>query len=61
MLILVVEDEPKVASFIRRGLEEESYTVDLACAEMMAHYGLPHCGTSGSGGCASTTVIIIII
>jgi len=26
-----------------------SYTVDLACAEMMAHYGLPHCGTSGSG------------
>jgi trimethylamine--corrinoid protein Co-methyltransferase len=26
-----------------------SYTIDLACAEMMAHYGLPHCGTSGSG------------
>jgi len=26
-----------------------SYSVDLACAEMMAHYGLPHCGTSGSG------------
>jgi trimethylamine:corrinoid methyltransferase-like protein len=27
----------------------QSYLVDLACAEMMAHYGLPHCGTSGSG------------
>lgn len=27
----------------------ESYLVDLACAEMMAHYGLPHAGTSGSG------------
>jgi trimethylamine--corrinoid protein Co-methyltransferase len=26
-----------------------SYLVDLACAEMMAHYQLPHCGTSGSG------------
>jgi trimethylamine--corrinoid protein Co-methyltransferase len=23
--------------------------LNLACAEMMAHYGLPHCGTSGSG------------
>jgi len=27
----------------------QSYVVDLACAEMMAHYHLPHCGTSGSG------------
>ncbi len=27
--ILVVEDEPKVASFIRRALEEESYAVDV--------------------------------
>lgn len=26
-----------------------SYLVNLACAEMMAHYRLPHCGTSGSG------------
>jgi trimethylamine--corrinoid protein Co-methyltransferase len=26
-----------------------SYLIDLACAEMMASYGLPHCGTSGSG------------
>jgi trimethylamine--corrinoid protein Co-methyltransferase len=23
--------------------------INLACAEMMAFYGLPHCGTSGSG------------
>ena len=29
MRILVVEDEVKVASFIRRALEEESYAVDL--------------------------------
>ncbi len=28
--ILVVEDEHKVASFIRRGLEEEGYAVDVA-------------------------------
>jgi len=27
--ILIVEDEPKVASFIRRALEEESYAVDV--------------------------------
>lgn len=30
MRILLVEDEEKVASFIRRGLEEERYAVDLA-------------------------------
>lgn len=30
MRILVVEDEEKVASFIRRGLEEERYAVDVA-------------------------------
>lgn len=29
MRILVVEDEPKVASFIRQALEEESYAVDI--------------------------------
>lgn len=29
--------------------DPQSYVVDLACAEMMAHYRLPHCGTSGSG------------
>ena len=29
MRILVIEDEPKVASFIRRALQEESYAVDL--------------------------------
>jgi trimethylamine--corrinoid protein Co-methyltransferase len=26
-----------------------SYVLDLACAEMMAFYNIPHCGTSGSG------------
>ena len=30
MKILVVEDEKKVASFIKRGLEEESYEVETA-------------------------------
>jgi len=30
MRILVVEDEKKVASFIKRGLEEESFAVDVA-------------------------------
>lgn len=30
MRILIVEDEKKVASFIKKGLEEESYAVDLA-------------------------------
>lgn len=27
----------------------ETMLMNLACAEMMAHYRLPHCGTSGSG------------
>ncbi len=30
MRILVVEDEPKVASFIKKGLEQEHYAVDIA-------------------------------
>lgn len=30
MRILVVEDEKKVAAFIKKGLEEESYVVDIA-------------------------------
>ena len=30
MRILIVEDEKKVASFIKKGLEEEYYTVDVA-------------------------------
>jgi trimethylamine---corrinoid protein Co-methyltransferase len=27
----------------------QTMLLNLACAEMMAYYGLPHCGTSGSG------------
>jgi two-component system, OmpR family, copper resistance phosphate regulon response regulator CusR len=30
MRILVVEDEPKVSSFIKKGLEEQAYEVDVA-------------------------------
>lgn len=30
MKILIVEDEPKVASFIKKGLEEQAYEVDVA-------------------------------
>jgi trimethylamine--corrinoid protein Co-methyltransferase len=41
------------AFFDMRGMgsfyDPRSYLMDLACAEMMAHYQLPHCGTSGSG------------
>lgn len=29
--------------------DPQSMLLNLACAEMMAHYRLPHCGTSGSG------------
>lgn len=29
--------------------DPKSYLIDLACAEVMAHYNLPHAGTSGSG------------
>ncbi len=30
MYILIVEDEKKVAGFIKQGLQEERYTVDVA-------------------------------
>jgi DNA-binding response OmpR family regulator len=43
MRILVVEDERKVAAFIRQGLEEEGHTVDVAVdgeeATLCAHIG----------------------
>jgi len=29
--------------------DPQSLLLNLACAEMLAHYNLPHCGTSGSG------------
>ncbi len=29
--------------------DPQSVLISLACAEMMAHYGVPHCSTSGSG------------
>jgi trimethylamine--corrinoid protein Co-methyltransferase len=41
------------AYFDMRGMsnfyDPVSYVLNLACAEMMAHYRLPHCGTGGSG------------
>jgi heavy metal response regulator len=30
MRVLIVEDEPKVASYVKRGLEEQGYAVDVA-------------------------------
>ena len=30
-------------------MEVQSYLINLSCAEMMSHYGIPHAGTSGSG------------
>jgi len=44
MRILVVEDERKVASFIRQGLEEEGYAVDVL------HDG-GHAGEQAGAGC----------
>lgn len=37
MRILLVEDEPKVASFIKQGLEEQSYNVTLAYDGFFGH------------------------
>jgi trimethylamine--corrinoid protein Co-methyltransferase len=41
------------ASFDMKGMgsfyHPQGYLLSLACAEMMEHYRLPHCGTSGSG------------
>jgi two-component system, OmpR family, copper resistance phosphate regulon response regulator CusR len=37
MKILVVEDEPKVASFIKQGLEEQSYNVTVAYDGFFGH------------------------
>ena len=30
MSVLIIEDEPKIREFLRRGLEEEGYTVEVA-------------------------------
>jgi trimethylamine--corrinoid protein Co-methyltransferase len=55
---LIKEGTPMIlgnhpACFDMKGNESfydpKSYLIDLACAEMMAYYNLPHSGTSGSG------------
>jgi trimethylamine--corrinoid protein Co-methyltransferase len=55
---LIKEGTPMIlgnhpACFDMKGNESfydpKSYLIDLACAEMMANYNLPHSGTSGSG------------
>ncbi len=55
---LIKEDSPIIlgmlpAYFDMRGManfyDPITYLINLACAEMMASYGLLHCGTSGSG------------
>jgi len=55
---LIVEGTPMIlgilpAFFDMSGMgsfyDPTSYLLNLACAEMMAWYRLPHCGTSGSG------------
>ena len=38
MRILVIEDEKKIANFIKRGLKEEGYAVDLAVDGEEGHY-----------------------
>ncbi|HNX82066.1 MAG TPA: response regulator transcription factor [Candidatus Omnitrophota bacterium] len=38
MRILVIEDEKKVADFIKRGLKEEGYAVDIACDGDGGHF-----------------------
>ncbi len=38
MRILVIEDERKIADFIKRGLKEEGYAVDLAAAGEEGHF-----------------------
>lgn len=55
---LIKEGTPMIlgnhpACFDMKGNESyydpKSYLIDLACAEMMAYYNLPHSGTSGAG------------
>jgi trimethylamine--corrinoid protein Co-methyltransferase len=38
-------------------MEMQSFLINLGCAEMMAHYGIPHAGTSGSGEGWSTDLL----
>ncbi|MBN2503528.1 MAG: trimethylamine methyltransferase family protein [Anaerolineales bacterium] len=35
----------------------QTFLLNLACAEMLAHYGLPHAGTSGSGNGWETDLV----
>jgi DNA-binding response OmpR family regulator len=43
MRVLVIEDDVKVADFIRRGLEQENYAVDVACdGEEGVYHGSTH-------------------
>jgi trimethylamine---corrinoid protein Co-methyltransferase len=55
---LIREGAPTILGMLPAGFDmramlsyygPDTMLLNLACAEMMAHYGLPHCGTSGSG------------
>ncbi len=54
MRILVVEDEPKAAAYIRKGLSEHAYVVDVA------HNGIDglHLATSGDYGLVLLDVML---
>ena len=38
MRILLIEDEKKIASFVKRGLKEENYAVDVAHNAEKGHF-----------------------
>jgi len=58
MRILVVEDEVKVASFIRRALEEESYAVDV-CGDGAKGLDLAQAAERGRGDGAGERAVAL--
>lgn len=58
MKILVIEDDPTVGQFVRRGLEEQGYTADLA-SDGDEGEKLARSGGSGNGAGAGYDLVIL--
>ena len=55
MKILIVEDEPKTGAYMKRGLAEAGFTVDLAAdglVQQADQLGCQQNGKQGNEGCA---------
>ena len=58
MRVLVVEDDPRLASVLRQGLKEQGYGVDLA-ADATQGFDMAMAGNTSSAGIITVVIMLI--